>query len=169
MFYAGLDADAVLRFNPSGDVSLFDTLPEPSSLVLGMNEVLFVAAGQPGVGTTMYRYDALDPQTRTILSFGFLGFSATPNPISISADDSTLYFLEAGGNVFNIDTQDGTKRLLANVATYSDDQWVNPGGIAVFSAPPPMLVPTVTHWGIITIALSIPVIFRLMNTWGVAR
>ena len=163
LFYGSMDGNVILRLAPDGDPSDYDFLPQPSSLVFDRVGNLFVAAGY------VYRYDEGNVGRRRILAGGFEFISGLPQPISISPDGSTVYFLEAGGLVYLIDTESGDTRVLANASMFSDNPGVGPGGIAVFAPPPPVPIPTVNHWGVISLALSIPVIFRLMNTWRAER
>ncbi len=115
LFYCGIYADGVIRITPEGKGSLFDPLPGPGSLGFDRAGNLFVAAGQAGVGATIYRYDDADPDTRRILAEGFLGWSGQANPLTLSPDGSTVYYADGGGELYAVDADDGEITYVGNI------------------------------------------------------
>ncbi len=147
LFYCGDFAGAIIRITPEGESSVFDTLPAPSSLVFDAHGNLFVGAGQAGVGTTFYRYDNGDPNSRRILAQGFKGQSGVPSPVALSADGSVLYVVQANGFLFAIDAEDGTTTLVATIGSVLGGR---PHGIAVYAPEP---IPATSEWGILLMTL----------------
>lgn len=149
LFYCGDGADAIIRIEPNGDSSVFDTLPAPSSLAIDSAGNLFVGAGQAGVGATIYRYDDLDPASQRVLAQGFDGESGVPLALTLSADEKHVYFVEIPGILYAIDAEDGTTSVLSLVGQVWPGR---PGGIAVFAPEP---VPAIGEWGVTMILVLI--------------
>ncbi len=151
LFYCGDLAGAIIRITPDGESSVFDdTLLFPSSLVFDPQGNLFVSASSLA-GRTIYRYDDGDADSRRVLATGFLGGSGIPSPLALSRDGSVVYLAEIFGLVYSIDAEDGTTTVVADL---SDLPYRFPLGITVY-APDLPVIPTVSAWGNVVIALLV--------------
>ena len=165
LFYASDSDNPILRISPDGVASIFDSdAPRPlSSLAIDRAGNLFVGHR----GGYIFRYDNGVPNSLRALASGF---DQGAMPLAVSPDQSVIYFAEKHGKVYRVDAEDGTTTLLADMSVFPlFFDIIAPLGMAVFAPPPPEPIPAVSHWGVIALALSIPVIFRLMNTWRVER
>ncbi len=168
LFYCGDLAGVIIRITPGGQSSVFDTLPAPSSLAFDAHGNLFVMAGQAGVGTTLYRYDNADPNSRRILAQGFAGASGVPEPITLSADGTVLYFLELWGKLYAIDAEDGTRTVLTDLTDLLSGVMVGvvPDGITLYA---PEQIPATSEWGIVLMILVFLTVGTLVLNRGPAR
>ncbi len=140
----------LLRITPEGDASLF----EDYGNTLDITAITSDDAGNLYVGVVgtvtneIYRYDAANPWSKTVLASGgpfVLGFA-----MAMSPDQTQIYVATTTDELFALDPVNGAFTLLADL---TQEGVSVPAGIAV--APPPGPIPAVSAWGMITMTLAL--------------
>jgi sugar lactone lactonase YvrE len=105
LFVANRGAKNVLQIAPTGEVKLFDKLPDEAySIVVRSNGDLYVACGLKT--PAIYRYPGGDAAQRTLFAT-FPHNSGNP-VLQFSPDEATLYFTSyATGNLLTVDPDSG--------------------------------------------------------------
>lgn len=161
LLVANRDGPDVLRIDPAGNATVFDTLPDnPFSIVVRGNGDVYVATfNVRGV----YRYPGGDASQRQLLA---TVKNSSLNPaLQIGLDDQTLYYTSFGvGNLVTIDADSGSMNevlpggslpgaiSIAIFGTRAPASWTNYGagfpgtnGVPAFTASqPPVLGTTIT-------------------------
>ena len=156
LFYASDPANTIIRVNPDGVGSVFDPEAPTNTHTMAIDRAgnIFIGVG----GGAILRYDHGDPNR---LRFLATGFNQGAMALAVSPDQSAVYFAENLGKVYSVDAEDGTTTLLVDMSELPFTDTLHPHGMAVFDPPPPEPIPTVNHWGVISLALAILVLFRL--------
>jgi hypothetical protein len=126
LLVADRDTYFVLRIDPAGNATVFDTLPEsPYTIVVRGNDDIYVATDPSG---SIYRYPGGDASQRQLL---VTIPNSLYNPLlQIGLDDQTLYASSYGtGNLVEIDADSGSTNEVLPAGTLA-----GPGSIAVYGS-----------------------------------